>query len=138
MSLRERAEADLSVMLEDPSQWGMPVILTDPDGIEYKTSANSPDPQNPLALYGQVFKNTVRVNPENGEPMVTESPAVTLRLSSLDRVPAPGEKWFIEFPTEPSLTAEKQPYVLTDDRASERNSSLGFIVLHPTKVVQGG
>ena len=136
MSLRERAENDLSVMLEDPNQWGIPVELTAPDGKEYNTSANSPDPQNPLSLYGQVFKNTVRVNPETGEPLVVGVPAVVLRLTSLARVPEPGERWLIKFPTEPSLTAEMQDFVLSPDRSPEKNSSLGFIVLYPTKVEQ--
>jgi hypothetical protein len=114
----------------------MPVELTGPDGIVYKTSANSPDPQNPALLYGQVLRNTVVENLETGERLVTAKPAVSLRISSLERVPQPGEKWSIRFPTEPSLTAELQDYVLTAGRAPARNSSIGFLVLYPTKARQ--
>lgn len=133
-NLRERVEQDLSTTLE--GQWGLPVELTGPDGTEYKTSANSPDPTNPLPLYGQVLKNTVRVSPETGEPLVIGKPAVTLRLTSLEVVPAAGEKWYIRFPTEPNLTAEMQDHALTPDRSPERNSSIGFIVFYPTKAEQ--
>lgn len=135
-NLRERAEQDLSITLE--KDYGLPVELTGPDGIEYKTSANSPDLQNPLPLRGQVLYTTVRVSPETGEQMVTPEPVITLRRSSLARIPQDGEKWFIKFPTDPSLTAELQNFALTPNRATEGGSSIGFIRLYPTKVVQSG
>jgi len=128
----------LGITLEDPSQWGLPVELTGPEGIEIKTSANSPDPQNPLPLYGQVLYTTVRTNPETGEEMVTTEPVVVLRRSSLSSIPQDGEKWFIKFPKDPSLTAELSNYVLTPGRATEGGRSIGFIRLYPTKVVQSG
>ena len=136
-NLRERVEQDLGVTLEDPGQWGLPVELTGPDGIEIKTSANSPDPENPLLLYGQVLYNTVRTNAE-GEQVVTPLPVIVLRRSSLFRVPQDGEKWHIKFPKDPSLTAELSDYALTPDIASEGGRSIGFIRLYPTKVIQSG
>ena len=135
-NLRERAEQDLGTTLE--GQFGLPSELTGPDGIEYKTSANSPDPLNPLPLMAQVLYTTVRVSPETGEEMVTASPVIVLRRSSLSRVPQDGENWFIKFPKDPSLTAEMANYALTPDRATEGGRSLGFIRLYPTKVVQSG
>ena len=135
-SLRERVESDLGTTLE--GEWGLPVELTGPDGKEYNTSANSPDPQNPLPLKGQVLYTTVRVNPETGEEMVTASPVIVLRRSSLSRVPKDDEKWFIKFPKDPSLTAELADFALTPDRATEGGRSIGFIRLYPTKVVQSG
>lgn len=137
-NLRERAEQDLGVALEDPNQFGLPVELTGPDGIEIKTSANSPDPENPLLLYGQVLYNTVRVNPATGEQMVTAMPVISLRRSSLSRIPLDGENWHIKFPKDPSLTAEMANYALTPGRASEGGQSIGFIRLYPTVVVQSG
>ena len=136
MSLRELAESDLGVSIEDPSQFGLPVELTGPDGTIYKTSANSPDPENPLPLYGDVRYSTVRVNPETGEEMVTANPVISLRRSSLLRVPGVGEKWHIKFPKDPSLTAELVDYALTPDRSSEGGQSIGFIRLYPVKMVQ--
>lgn len=132
-NLRERAERDLGVTLEDPKQWGLPVELTGPDGTIYKTSANSPDPLNPLPLYGQVLRSTTRESLDGAGFIVTNKPAVILRTSSLFRVPESDEKWFIKFPTEPSLTAELQDYVLSADRAPEVNTSIGITLLYPTK-----
>ncbi len=136
-NLRERAEQDLGITLEDPSQWGLPVELTGPDGIEIKTSANSPDPQNPLLLYGQVLYNTVRTNAE-GEQVVTPLPVIVLRRSSLSRIPQDSERWFIKFPRDPSLTAEYADYTLNADQATEGGRSIGFIRLYPKKTVQDG
>jgi hypothetical protein len=133
-NLRERAEQDLGVTLE--GAFGLPVELTGPDGIEYKTSANSPDPQNPLPLMGQVLYTTVRVSLETGEEVVMNKPVTTLRRSSLARIPQDGEDWFIKFPKDPSLTAELENFVLSTDRASEGGRSIGFIRLYPTKAVQ--
>lgn len=135
MNLREQMERDLAVTLERPENWGLPVELTGPDGKEYKTSANSPDPQNPIPLYGQVHRNTVRFSPETGQPLVVGAPTVVLRISSLERVPADGENWLIRFPTEPSLTAEMKNFALTSDRATEI-SAIGFIRLYPVKAEQ--
>ena len=136
-SLRERVEEDLGITLEDPNQWGLPVELTGPDGIEIKTSANSPDPENPSLLYGQVLYNTVRQNAE-GEPVVTPLPVIVLRRSSLARIPQDGERWFIKFPQDPSLTAEMADYTLNADQATEGGRSIGFIRLYPKKAVQSG
>ncbi len=134
-SLRERAEQDLGVTLEDPKQWGLPVELTGPDGIEIKTSANSPDPENPLLLYGQVLYSTVRQNAE-GEQVVTPLPVIVLRRSSLARIPQDGESWLVKFPKDPSLTAELADYTLNADQATEGGRSIGFIRLYPKKTVQ--
>jgi hypothetical protein len=138
VSLRERAESDLGTTLEDPTQWGLPVELTGPDGKEYKTSANSPDPLNPLKLYGRVTYTTVRSNFETGEEIVENKPIVVLRRSSLERVPLDNETWHVRFPKDPSLTAELKDYVMTPGRASEGGRSIGFIRLYPSKAVQGG
>jgi hypothetical protein len=135
-NLRERVELDLGTTMENPNQWGLPVELTAPDGKVYKTSKNSPDPQNPLPIYGQVLRNTTRESLDGPGLVVTHSPAVSLRITSLERVPKSNERWFIKFPTEPSLTAEMQNYALQAGRAPEVNSSIGHIVLYPTKADQ--
>lgn len=133
-SLRERVESDLAITLE--GQWGLPVELTDPDGKKITTSANSPDPLNPLPLRGQVLYTTVRVSTETGEEVITNAPVVTLRRSSLSRIPADGENWLVKFPKDPSLTADLENYALTPSRANEGGRSIGFIRLYPSKVIQ--
>lgn len=138
MSLREQMERDLAVTLTDPNAWGMPVELTGPDGKEYNTSANSPDPTNPDPLHGQVNYTSVRLSPQTGEEQVINKPSVVLRRTDLERVPEKGENWLVRFPKDPSLTAELKDYVMTVDRASEGGRSIGFIRLYPVKAVQRG
>lgn len=135
LNLREQVEKDLNISLENGG-WGLPVELTGPDGTEIKTSANSPDPQNPLTLMGQVLYTTLRVNPATGEEMVANEPVIVLRRSSLSRIPENGEKWLIKFPKDPSLTATLENYVFTADLAAEGGRSIGFIRFYPTKVEQ--
>jgi hypothetical protein len=136
MSLREQMERDLAVTLERPEDWGMPVELIGPDGKEYKTSANSSDPENPDPLYGQVHYASTHFSPETGEDTVVNKPTVVLRRSSLERIPEDGENWHVRFPKDPSLTATMRDYVLTRDKATEGGRSIGFIRLYPTKAVQ--
>lgn len=135
-NLREQMEEDLAITLE--GEWGLPVELIGPDGQEITTSANSPDPQNPLPLMGQVLYTTIRVSPATGEEVIANAPVITLRRSSLARIPVPGETWHIKFPKDPSLTAQLDDYVFSIDRASEGGRSLGFIRFYPTKAVQSG
>jgi hypothetical protein len=133
-NLREQMERDLEITLE--KDWGLLVELTGPDGIKITTSANSPDPLNPLPLKGMVMYTTVRLNPETAEEVIANKPVVVLRRSSLSRIPQDGENWFVKFPKDPSLTADLQNFALSLDRATEGGRSLGFIRLYPTKVVQ--
>ena len=133
--LNAQRERDLSVMLEDPNQWGSLVELTAPDGKEYKTSANSPDPLNPLPLYGQVLRNSISLNPDTQERLIVAEPVVVLRLSSLERVPQAHEKWFMKFTTDPDPAAELENYSIGESRAPEI-STLDFIRLYPIKTVQ--
>lgn len=131
--LNAQRERDLSVVLEDPKQWGSLVELTDPDGKIYKTSANSPDPLNPLSLYGQVLRNSISTNPDTQERLIVAEPVVVLRITSLERVPQAGEKWHIRFAISPS--DEMQDYVIDETRAPEA-STLDFIRLYPHKASQ--
>ena len=135
-NLRERAEQDLGTTLE--GQWGLPVELTGPGGIVYKTSANSPDPLNPLTLKGQVLYTTPKIDPNTGEEIVVNKPVITLRRSSLERIPQDGENWHVKAPRDPSLTADLQDYVFTPNSASQGGRSIGFIRLYPSKAVQRG
>lgn len=135
MGLNAQRERDLGVVLEDPNQWGTLVELIGPDGKEYKTSANSPDPLNPLPLYGQVLRNSISLNPDTQERLIVAEPVVVLRLSSLERVPKAHEKWHIRFATESGEAAEMEDYSLSETRAPEI-STLEFIRLYPLKTVQ--
>jgi hypothetical protein len=128
-NLRERAESDLKHSLE--SGFGLPVTLIDPDGVTIDTKNGTTDP-----LVGQVLYDTVRVNPETGEDMIVNNPIVTLRRSSLSRIPKAGEKWFVKIPVTPSETAELVDFVTDSTRPPEGGNSIGFVRLYLRKAQQ--
>lgn len=122
MNLRELAEKDLGRSLE--GEWSLPVNLIDPDGVRYD------------GLRGQVLFDIVRVNPETGEEVTVQTPVVTLRRSTLARIPAPGENWIVEIPATPSEAAAKVQHVLSPTRPPEGGASIGFIRLYLQAVEQ--
>ncbi len=127
-NLRERAERDLAVTLE--GDWSFPVELTDPDGIKY-TETNNQKP-----LVGQVIFERIGIDPDTGEDMVVLEASVTLRLSSLTRVPEDGETWFVRMPSKPSPTAPLANYIFSKDRPASGSQSLGIITLFVQKAKQ--
>ena len=129
-NLRAQIEADLYESLE--GEWKLPVELTSPDGETQIYSANDPDE----LLGGQVLYFSRRENPETGEVMIVNQPVVTLRMSSLDRVPADGETWYIKMPISPVEGAPMRSFVFTATRAAEHGTDIGFIRLYPQRVEQ--
>lgn len=125
-SLRAELESDLSDTLEN--EWGMPVVLIAPDGTQYATSAN--DPTGATSLAGQVLYDQVRMTPE-GNVVVVNEPVVTLRLSSLSRVPLANENWILQMPISPLTGAPLVSFLLSHTRAPERLGSIGVIKLFP-------
>lgn len=84
MNLRELAEADNAIILEDDvSGFGHPIRLTDLEGNVYQVT-------------GQYTRKGVDVDPDTGLLVPGSSSAVTVRLSrfSADRLPAAG--WIVE------------------------------------------
>lgn len=104
--LRALAESDLETTLE--GEWSDEIRLTAPDGSQF------------VAL-GQYLRGITRKDIETGERVVIATPVVTLRRSTLERVPVAGESWFVETPD--------GPFVFSPVRPPE-NSSLGFIRLY--------
>lgn len=129
-NLRATAEKDLYESLE--SEWKMPVELTSPNGIRQIYSANNPTE----LLGGQVLYSSRRENPETGEVIVVNQPVVTLRVSSLVRIPKAGEKWYIKIPTGYEPNAVKQSFVFTPDRSPENGTDMGFIKLYLQRISQ--
>lgn len=130
MNLRVTAEADLYRTLEHANDWGLPVELIAPDGTIQTKSANHPTED----LKGQVLYDTTVVNPETGLDMVIDKPVVTLRRSSLDRIPAADENWMIRIPETPDPTATKTLHKI--ERAPEQGKAIGFIRLYLTKAIE--
>jgi len=130
INLRVEIEKDLFDSIE--SEWGMPVELTTPDGQTQIYSANNPSEK----LKGQILYFTRRENPTTGEQIIVREPVVSLRISSLIRVPAAGENWFIKFPVSPRPGAEMKSFLLTTDRSPEDGTDIGFARFYPQKILQ--
>lgn len=120
-NIRELAERHLSITLE--GSYSLPVILIGPDGIEDNAR-------------GQVLYDTVSLNPDTGQTIVNNNPIVSLRASSLRRVPKSGENWIFKIPVTPNETAEKSDFAVTPTRASAGGASIGFQRYYLRKVKQ--
>lgn len=122
VNLRELAESDLKTTLE--GDFALPIELISPGGVRQ-------------TLSGQVLYDVVRFDPVGGEEIVGHDTVVTLRRSSLVRVPQPGEKWIVRIPTTPSTTAEKKDFSFDPSRSGiEGGESIGFIKLYLHEVEQ--
>jgi len=130
LNLREQLETDLGETLE--KEWALPVVLIAPDGVKYDVSANDAT----KGLSGQVMYGKRGYNPDTGEEVFINTPVVTLRVSSLLRVPIDGEKWGIKIPITPSRTAEMVDFIF-EGRPSGGGASLGLIRIYPQKAAQG-
>lgn len=124
LNLRQQTEKDLGFSLE--GAWSLPVVLIDPEGVEQTKSKN--DPLNDLS--GQILYDHRVVDSDTGMEHLVNTPVVTLRISSLDRVPQDGEIWGMKFPLVPDPSAAKTTFILTG-RPTEGGASIGFIRLYP-------
>jgi len=131
VSIRQLVEGDLESTMEDADGFGMPVILVSPDAERIETSQITGEP-----LAGQVLYDTVRMDAESGADVITEEPIITLRRASLSRVPASGERWFIQIPGSPRAGAPLVNYMLDGSRSVQGGRSIGFIRLYPKRADQ--
>lgn len=120
-NLRELAESYLATTLEDPNYFGLPVVLFDPNG-------NKQD-----GIFGQVLYDTTEQDPITGAPIIVRKPVVTVRRSTLNRIPITGETWAVQIPDTPSLTGTLVTYNLL---STEDGKSLGMVRLYLGDVVQ--
>lgn len=127
-NLRQQIEADLHESIE--GEWKVPVELTSPDGVKQIYSKNNPTE----LLGGQVLYFSRRDNPSTGEVVVVNQPVVTLRVSSLDRVPMSGETWAVKIPISPAPGAPEISFLFTATRAPEHGTDIGFIRLYLQRV----
>jgi len=123
MNLRELAESHLGVTLENSNHFGLPIVFISPSGVSY------------AAVQGQVLYDTRAVT-DLGVEIIAHNPVVTVRKSSLTRVPLASEKgtWAVKIPSTPSPTAATETYLI--GRASEDGGSIGFIRFYLSKTVQ--
>jgi hypothetical protein len=126
--LRARAEHDLGHTLE--AEFSIPVSLIAPDGQLYATDAMGKE------LVGRVVWSQPRTNLDTGDVAILHDPMVTLRRSSLSRVPLTGEHWLVLLPDGPAATSPTVKWLLDASRAVEGNESLGTVRLSLTQVAQ--
>lgn len=129
-NLRVAIENDLNDSIE--SEWGIECELTSPDGQIQIYSLNDPTKK----LKGQYLNFSRRENPDSGEIMIVNDPVLTLRKSSLIRVPAPGEKWYIKINDIVSGTIKK--YIGNADRSPEHGSDIGFVRIYLQRITNSG
>lgn len=129
-NLRAQIEKDLGESME--GEWKIDVELTDPDGNVQTMSANDAT----KTLGGQVLYFSQPADPLTGEQTIVNMPVVSLRISSLDRVPANDEKWFIRMPISSLAGADKVSFAFTGTKAKEHGTDIGFIRLYPQKIEQ--
>ena len=120
MDLRALAEEDLLDTLE--GDFATPVILVTPEGEYVAETAEG------TTLKGRVLWSRKETNLETGEPVTVPSPLVTLRESSLTRIPKTGEKWLVQIPSGPRPGSPLTEYLL--DMASVVEDGRNHGVIH--------
>ena len=130
MNLRQRAIIDMKT--QNLKNWSMPITLIDPDGIKYDTDNETGE----ILRAAQILYGYKVENPDTGVPMTVKEPIVVIVLSSLSRVPQPGERWIINIPLSPLNPDILSPYMITADRPPEGGESLGFVRIYPGKADQ--
>ena len=134
MNLRAQAEADLATTLEDPTLFGMPVELVSPDGEVINTKMVD-GIATTEQLCGQVHYDSIETD-DAGIPTIIHKPVVTLRRSSLSRVPLPTDRprWACRIPESPLVGADIVTFLV--ENPTEGGGSLGIIRLYLTRAEQ--
>jgi len=127
-NLRQKIEADGLYFYGSKSQWGLPVRLTSPNGVQQSNPVINGTVDLTTTLKGQVLYDIITIDPETGAQVIEHKPVATLRISELIRVPAPGEKWLVAIPLKPDPNAPLINFFL--ERPSEDGQSIGFIRLY--------
>ena len=122
MGLRAQAEAYLETTLEDPNLFGQSIELIAPDGEK-------------ITVNGQVIYKTMVTN-DLGLETVVNKPVVTVRASSLSRVPLPTDspRWACRIPETPRAGADVKTFIV--ETPEEGGGSLGIIRLYLTLAEQ--
>jgi hypothetical protein len=123
-------ESDLGDTIE--GEFGVPVTLLTPDGKTVTTTVDG------RPLLGKVRWMQPEVNPETGLAVAVPNPVVTLRRSSLSRVPATGENWAVIIPSGPRPDAAPSTYALDASYAVEGGQTLGKVRLPLVAAKQKG
>lgn len=134
-NLREKIERDLEQSLENYiNGFGLPVILISPDGEIQEFSANDPNTPRTIPLTGRITFSRFDQDPTTGLPVRIDNPLVTLRISSLDRIPKAGENWVVKIPEKPQVDATKKTFFM--EIAPRSGDSFQWIQIPLTELQQ--
>ena len=117
-SVRQLAERDLAVTLTG-DDYGVPVKIIGPDGLDYSTDTLG------QPVRGRLVYDHAEVN-ELGLTVVIENPCLTLRVSTLRRVPVAGERWEFKVPLAITDFTGLVSLFLDNDRPPVGGRSLGI------------
>ena len=110
MNIRTHIATDgLTTMIE--GNFGLPVELTAPDGIEIKLNENG------FTLKGQILYDREALDPESGDLKTVQEIMVTLRKTALSRIPLAGETWKVAIPLDPALPTVLTTHLTNSDKA---------------------
>jgi hypothetical protein len=126
VSIPALLEKDLRHTIE--GEHSMQIILTSPDGITY-VYANDGKP-----LRGFVRRSYADTREKSGDRVIVNAPVVKLRVTSLVRVPATGEKWVVGIPESPLNGADMELYELDPKKPVEVNRNTGTVKLFLAKM----
>lgn len=119
MSIRKLAEADLALIIENESDFGWPIAVTNPDG----------DKQDFIGLAGDISQI---IDPDTGDPVSGRFVQVSLRISTLlaagfeipiNIIDSASKPWLVEFET---INGELLIWKVS---ASEPDRTLGLVKL---------
>jgi hypothetical protein len=123
-------EGDLGDTIE--GEFGVPVTLLTPSGGRISETVDG------RPLLGKVRWSQTDVNLEAGVTAAVFSPVVTLRRSSLPRLPKTGEAWAVIIPESGTPGAPPETFALDGSYAVEEGRTLGKIRLPLVKAKQRG
>lgn len=124
-NLRGMIERDLGVTLE--ADFGIPCVITDPPGAVH------------TAIQVRFTRDHAEVQP-NGEIVIVHVPMIVARtttlLSVLSRIPAFGERWRFQVPTDMSNQAVLTDFFLDESSPPVDGQSIGYKKFYLKSAVQ--
>jgi hypothetical protein len=127
MNLRGMVERDLGVTIE--GDYGVPVVMTAPDGTIYSASTAA------TPIMGRLVYDHAEMTP-NGETVIVHNPCLTLRTSTLPRVPKTDEHWMFKVPLNMADQTKLALFFLDAGHPPENGASIGFTRFYLTSAVQ--
>jgi hypothetical protein len=123
MNMRETIAQDMQSILSNPKEFGLPLELVGPDGVEQ------------TGLYGFITYARVNVT-ETGNEVMVRKPVVTVSKRDLNRIPLSTDfgKWICRIPDRPYTTESLTTYVVEQVLAG--GDSFDFVQLHLTAAEQ--